>query len=312
MAKRTQSANSVSVAATLHWATERLTKSSLSERDSARLDAEILLSHVIAKPRSFLYTWPDHRLTEDEIHTFDDLLERRASDYPLAYLTGEQEFWSLRFAVTPEVLIPRADTELLVETALGAIKEVPSPRVLELGTGSGAIAIALASERADAQLVAIDNSAQALLVAKLNAKRIANELQRPIAITFGQSNWFEQLNLIDPSTDEYDLIVSNPPYIAQNDWHLLGSIRYEPQQALTSGVTGFDDLHHILEQAKAHLKPAGSLMLEHGYNQGKALRNNLSQAGYKQVATYRDAANHERVTTASIVHDDSHAYKSIS
>lgn len=309
MGNKTQSAHSASVAATLHRATERLTESSIGERDVVRLDAEILLSHAISKPRSFLYTWPDHRLTEDEVRTFDDLLERRADDYPLAYLTGEQEFWSLRLTVTPEVLIPRADTELLVETALNAIKDIASPRVLELGTGSGAIAIALASERADAQLVAIDNSAQALQIATFNAKRIASDLQRPINISFGQSNWFEQLKAIDPSTAAYDLIVSNPPYIAQNDEHLLESIRFEPQQALTSGVSGLDDLYLILEQAQAHLKPAGSLALEHGYNQGEALRNKLVQAGYKHVATHRDTANHERVTTASIDDDDGNTDK---
>ena len=292
-------AHSSSVAATLHRATERLTTAGVAERDSARLDAEILLRFVISKPRSFLYTWPDHKLSDDEIHAFDALLERRADDYPLAYLTGEQEFWSLRFAVTPEVLIPRADTELLVETALTAIKDIKSPTVLELGTGSGAIAIALASERADAKLVATDYSLAALQLAQANARRIADELQRAITITFGHSNWFEQLEAIDPSSDKYDLIVSNPPYIAEKDKHLLGSIRFEPQQALTSGASGFDDLQKILQQAQAHLNPTGSLVLEHGYNQGEALRNKLVEAGYTHVATHRDAAERERVTFAT-------------
>lgn len=254
--------------------------------DSARLDAEILLSHVLQKPRSHLFAWPEKIPTVEQYTRFVALTEQRASGQPIAYLTSHKEFWSLDLHITADVLIPRPETELLVTLAL---QRLPNTHALvaDLGTGSGAIALALASERSEWNMVATDASRKALEVARSNAKRLG------LAITFTHGNWCSAL-----PPQQYDLIISNPPYIANNDPHLKhGDVCFEPEQALSSGPTGLTDLQTIVNTAPAFLKPGAWLLLEHGYNQQRDVTHLLQHAGYQAIETQRDLAGHPRVTS---------------
>jgi release factor glutamine methyltransferase len=255
---------------------------------TADLEAALLLCHLLHKPRSYLYAWPERRLSEQEHEHYQRLIERRLSGEPIAHITGWREFWSLPLRVTPDTLIPRPETELLVERALQLAQSVHAPRIADLGTGSGAIAIALASERPDAEIDAVDRSDQALTVARENAIRLGY-----LSIGFLHGDWCEAL----PAGRRYDLILSNPPYIEPDDPHLRqGDLPREPASALVSGSDGLADIRAIARQARQRLKPGGWLLLEHGYRQGAAVRQILAQLGYEAVETHRDLARQPRAT----------------
>ena len=258
--------------------------------DEARLEAELLLAHVLNRPRTHLHAWPERVIEAEEAEHYRMLVGRRTRGEPLAYLTGWREFWSLRLRVTPAVLIPRPETELLVELALSYLPPDRPARVADLGTGSGAVAAAIASERPACHITAVEADPDALAVAEDNFRRL--ELANVNTV---RAEWCEAL----PSAS-YDLMVSNPPYVAESDPHLnQGDLRYEPRQALVAGPQGLDAIRHISQQAVRPLKPQGKLLLEHGYDQGAAVRGLLCSAGFGDVITRSDLAGHERVTLGS-------------
>ena len=251
------------------------------------LDAEVLLAHVLSVPRAYLRSHPEASAGQraGEYHA---LLERRARGEPLAYLTGTREFWSLPLAVTPAVLVPRPETELLVERAL-ALRGEPHGRVADLGTGCGAVALALASERPRWQVTATEVSAQALEVARANAARLGQ-----VGIDFRLGSWFAPL-----LAERFDLIVSNPPYVAACDPALSDpALAHEPRLALTPGADALACLRIIARDAPQHLAPGGWLVLEHGAEQGGPVRHQLVLAGFRYVRSHCDLAGHERMTDA--------------
>jgi release factor glutamine methyltransferase len=254
--------------------------------DSARRDAEILLCHCLAKPRTWLYTWPEVDVEAPQAQRYASLLAQRAQGVPVAYLTGQRDFWSLQLAVNEHTLIPRPETETLVEWAL----ELPLPvaaEVVDLGTGSGAIALALASERCAWQVSGLERSADALAVAQANAANLG--LGR---VHFQRSDWYEALG-----ARRFHLLLSNPPYVDEQDNHLQqGDLRFEPRGALVAGQDGLADLETLVSGAPRHLLDGGWLLLEHGYTQGAAVRSFLQQAGFSDVATRRDIAGQERIS----------------
>jgi release factor glutamine methyltransferase len=255
----------------------------------ARLEAELLLAHVLDRSRAWLYAWPEHEVDGEQQAAFERLIEARAQGEPIAYLTGHREFWSLDLAVTPDALIPRPETELLVELALVRIPRNANVRVADLGTGSGAIALALAHERPLARVLATDASAAALAVACGNAARL--HLRN---VEFAAGDWCAALG-----DERFDAIVSNPPYIASGDEYLgSGDLRSEPMSALVSGRDGLDAIRRIVAQAPAHLHAGGWLLLEHGWDQAERVRGLLDTPAFRAVATERDGAGHERVTMA--------------
>ncbi len=259
----------------------------LGESDSPRLDAEVLLAFVLGKPRSHLMAWPEHELAAAEQAVFDELIERRRQGVPVAHLTGEREFWSLPLAVEPHTLIPRPDTELLVELALQRLPPDSPSRVADLGTGSGAVALAIASERPRSEVLATDRSPASLQLARRNAHRLG---LRNLAFACG--NWCDALR--DASLD---LLVSNPPYIAEADPHLArGDLRHEPRQALAAGAEGLDALGVLAGQAPRVLRPGAWLLLEHGWQQGEDVRQLLSEQGFIEIQTFPDLAGRARVT----------------
>lgn len=254
---------------------------------SAKLDIELLLAHVLQQPRSYLYTWPGKTLSDSQLAEFEALLARRQAGEPVAYLLGQQGFWTLDLHVSPHTLIPRPETELLVETALALALEQHPVRVLDLGTGTGAIALALASERPQWQVTGVDAVAEAVQLAQHNAL----SCQQP-QVRFLQSDWFAAL-----AGEYFELVVSNPPYIALDDPHLeQGDVRFEPSSALVSGADGLDDIRQIIAQAGRHLAEQGWLLLEHGYQQAPAVQALLAHAGFIRVRSERDLSGHERVT----------------
>ncbi|MFC4929374.1 peptide chain release factor N(5)-glutamine methyltransferase [Massilia sp. GCM10023247] len=248
------------------------------------LENRILLCHVLGLTRVGLITGAERRLSEQEAAQLSALVARRLQGEPIAYIVGQREFFGLPFQVGPDVLIPRPDTELIVELALERL--APGGRLLDMGTGSGAIAVALAHTRPDAHVTALDVSEAALAVARANAA--ANGAQ----VRFLRSDWFAALG-----DDSFDLIVSNPPYIAAGDAHLAqGDLRFEPAGALTDHADGLAALRIIVGGAAAHLEAGGRLLLEHGYDQAEAVRTLLSAAGYTEVQSWRDLAGIERVS----------------
>lgn len=252
-----------------------------------RHEAELLLLHVLGKPRSWLFAHATDPVETGDVAAFHALLARRVAGEPVAYLLGHRGFWTLDLAVSPATLIPRPETELLVELALARLPVDTALAVADLGTGSGAIALALASERPQVDVTATDLSAAALDMARGNAAR--NGLAR---VRFVQGAWFAPLQGM-----RFDLIASNPPYIASNDPHLQqGDLRHEPATALASGIDGLDDIRLIVADAGAHLLPGGWLLIEHGWDQGAAIRALFEHGGFEQVHTERDLEQRDRVT----------------
>jgi release factor glutamine methyltransferase len=267
----------------------QLNKTSLT----AQLDAEILLAFSLNKSRTWLRTWPEQCIDQSAMSDFTQLVKQRQQGLPIAYLTGQREFWTQTFQVTKDVLIPRPETELLVEHCLQMIAPNQSQLILELGTGSGAIAISIATERPQAQIIATDVSQAALEMAQINADSagVSN-------IQFLHSDWF---NTID--TQDFALIISNPPYIEQNDPHLQqGDVRFEPRLALTSGKDGLRDIQIIAQQAQNYLATDAYLALEHGYNQSDAVAKILSNNHYTNIKNYCDLQGNPRITIAQYIH----------
>jgi release factor glutamine methyltransferase len=258
--------------------------------ESARLDARLLLEYVAGCRYTDLLMSPERILEIPAQQVFDALLARRTSGEPLAYLTGEAEFRGRVFQVSPAVLIPRPETEVLIELALEKLHGLPAPGVVDLGTGSGIVAISLALECPAAKLVAVDLSNDAIAVARNNAGR----LRAPVE--FRQGDWFAPL-----AGECFDVIVSNPPYVANGDPHLaLNGLPFEPQMALTDGADGLACIRRIVADAAAHLNPGGWLLFEHGYDQGEASRNLLTAAGFKAASTFPDLAGIDRVSGAHL------------
>lgn len=260
----------------------------LANFDNAKLECELLLCHLLQKSRTWLHTWPEHELSDDQLVTFHALIERRRQGEPSAYITGEREFWSLPLEVTPDTLIPRPETELLVELTLKHIPTKERRTIVDLGTGSGAIVLALASERPAAQFFAIDASAEALTVAERNRKR-----HNLINVTLHRGDWFEPVvELV------FDVIVSNPPYVREHDPHLdEGDLPFEPRSALVADGDGLNDIRHIVSASGDRLKPDGWLLIEHGYDQADAVVAIFEQYGFCNVTSHRDLAGQPRVVS---------------
>ncbi|WP_324036475.1 peptide chain release factor N(5)-glutamine methyltransferase [Aeromonas caviae] len=258
----------------------------LASGESPRADADALLCHLLDCRRSYLMTWPEHELDAAQQATLAGWLARRLNGEPIAHLIGEREFWSLPLKVSPATLIPRPDTEVLVEQALARLPGGPCA-LLDLGTGTGAIALALKSERPDADVWAVDRMPAAAALARTNSAALG----LPIEVRDG--SWFAPLS----DAPRFAMIVSNPPYIDGADPHLHeGDVRFEPRSALVAEEQGLADIRLIVTQAPAHLVPGGWLLLEHGWDQGEAVRQLLLQQGYVQVETVRDYGDNERVT----------------
>lgn len=254
-------------------------------------DAEILLAHVLDRPRSWLFAHDDAVVPADAAARFRALLVRRAAGEPVAYLTGRRGFWRFDLAVTADTLIPRPETELLVEAVLARLPPATAARIADLGTGSGAIALALAWERPQARVIATDRSEAALAVARANAAELGLG-----NVEFRAGDWWQPLQ-----GERLDLIASNPPYIAAGDVHLQqGDLRFEPQGALTPGGDGLDSIRVIAAGAAAHLHPGGWLLLEHGHDQGPAVRALLQRAGLVAVETLRDLEGRDRVSLGRV------------
>lgn len=263
-----------------------LRSATLPESPSARLDAEWLLAAALGKPTSYLRTWPEREVPDDcEARFMADLARRRQGE-PIAYILGRQGFWSLDLEVAPHTLIPRPDTELLVETALQLVPATARD-VLDLGTGTGAIALALGNDRPAWSVIGVDRIAEAVALATRNAER----LKLP-NVRFFESQWFSALG-----GQRYALIVSNPPYIRARDPHLLqGDLRFEPESALVAGADGLDDIRQIISSAPDYLLQDGWLVLEHGYDQAHEVRQLLMDRGFADTQSRTDLGGHERVT----------------
>jgi release factor glutamine methyltransferase len=255
---------------------------------NAQLDSEVLLAHCLGKPRSYLMTWPERELTPEQLDCFSDLLRRRLQPQPVAYLVGQREFYSMEFNTTPATLVPRPETEMLVEQCLELVVDIEQPQVLELGTGTGAIALALKRHAPKCRIIASDVSAETLAVAKSNAQN------HQLEIEFIESDWYQQV-----PAQVFDIIVSNPPYIAASDPYLSqGDLPAEPQGALTCGESGLEALEIIISSAHNFLNSGGWIVLEHGYDQQQAVTKLLQLAGFESVQTRRDFNDLPRMTLA--------------
>jgi release factor glutamine methyltransferase len=258
----------------------------LTDSDSAALDAELLLCHCLGKERAFLYAWPEHEVGADQEKLFRELIQRRQQGEPVAYLLGSREFWSFSLAVDNSTLIPRPDTERLIEVALDLLRS-ENASVLDLGTGTGAIALALAKENPRWQLLGVDIASSAIALAQRNARdlKLAN-------VEFLQSDWFAKI-----APQQFDLIVSNPPYIDPADPHLSrGDVRFEPRRALVAEQNGFAAIAEITARAQHYLKPRAWLLFEHGFEQAPSVRTLLAQHAFEKISTWNDFSGHERVT----------------
>ncbi len=280
--------NPSSLGVALRAARSRLAQALGLEPSVAGLEAQALLGHVLNRPRAYLLAHPEAALSDADQTQFDTLLARRERGEPIAYLTGQREFYGLEFLVTADVLIPRPETELLVELALEQIPPDAPMRILDLGTGSGAIAITLAKLRPQAQITAVDVSPQALAIARQNAARLGTP-----NIRFVGSHWFSGLD----ESSRFDLIVANPPYVAENDPHLnQGDVRYEPIVALTAGAEGLDAIRHIAQASLSFLQVGGRLLFEHGYDQEAFSRELLHSLEFADIACSFDIGGQPRVT----------------
>lgn len=272
-----------SIQSWLDWAAQQFVDS-----DTAKLDAKVLLCHVLDCQMVYLHTWPEKELEGSQVEHFQGLVKQRVAGQPIAYIVGYREFWSLKLKVSEHTLIPRPDTEILVGIAL----QLPLPsaaRVLDLGTGTGAIALALASEQASWRIAGLDKHPGAVALARENA--VSLNLQQ---VNFLQSDWFSALE-----QQSFDLIISNPPYVETDSPYLhQGDVRFEPDSALTSGQDGLDDIRQIICNSRDYLAEQGWLMLEHGYQQAESIQSLFAQAGYTAVTTHNDLNNLARVTLA--------------
>lgn len=261
-----------------------------STTETPDLDAELLLAYVLQKSRSYLFAWPDQVLTAAQLTQFKNTINRRGEGEPIAYIIGRKEFWSLPIQVTPDTLIPRPETELLVETVLKLASTRIECKVADVGTGSGAIALALAHERPTWHVVATDKSTAALAVARKNALQL-----QCLKIDFYQGDWCNAL----PYND-FDFIVSNPPYISEVEWETYApGLKYEPQTALVSGSDGLQAIQLLIRTARSYLNTTGWLIIEHGFLQAESVRHLLKENGYHNVYSISDLAGHERVTVGS-------------
>ncbi|MDH5444063.1 MAG: peptide chain release factor N(5)-glutamine methyltransferase [Gammaproteobacteria bacterium] len=276
---------SLTIAEALKQATTQLQAVS----DSARLDAEVLLAHVLKKDRVHFLTWPEKPISELTYKVFLDLVNRRVEGEPIAYIIDQQEFWSIKLRVTPDTLIPRPETELLVLEALNLLKEDERYKIADLGTGSGAIAIAIASERPLCTVIGIDQSRMAVKVADRNAASLGLK-----NVTIRQGDW-----LTDFADHSLDMIVTNPPYVAENDPHLAeGDVRFEPSSALLAGPEGMNEYRKIIPEAVRCLKKHGWILLEHGYDQQDKLLDLLTAEGFTEARGIKDYAGQPRVIIA--------------
>lgn len=270
-----------------------LNAAELPDSPTPRLDAELLLAHALGKSRSYLHTWPERELDAPQLERYRAALARRQAGEPVAYILGQQGFWSLELEVASHTLIPRPDTELLVETVLALLPATPAA-LLDLGTGTGAIALALASERPAWQVTGVDRVPEAVALAERNRARL-----KLANAGFVASHWFSAL-----AGQRYQLIVSNPPYIAADDRHLgEGDVRFEPSSALVAGVDGLDDIRLIIAQAPGYLEAGGWLLLEHGFDQAAAVRELLSARGFSAVESRRDLGGHERISLGRLINE---------
>lgn len=273
----------IDIKTALDHATHRLTSTS----PSARLDAELILTHVLNVSRVFLYAHSEDKLATLQQQHYQDLLQKRMAGVPIAYLIGTREFWSLPLRVSNDTLIPRPETEVLVERVLNQFIDVTQANILDLGTGTGAIALALASERPDWTLLAVDKNEPAVKIARENTFQLGLSNLSVLC-----SNWFEAI-----PAQQFNAIVSNPPYLAADDPHLgQGDVRFEPRDALISGRDGLDDLNHIIKHSCNWLLPDGWLFLEHGCAQGPAVTSMLEECGYQKVQCWHDWQGHDRVS----------------
>lgn len=274
------------------WLTQAIAR--LGASDSPRRDAEILLGHVTGKARTWILAFDETVLTAEQLAELEALLARRANGEPVAHLVGQREFWSLPLFISPATLIPRPDTECLVEQALVRLPQTAC-RILDLGTGTGAIALALASERADCKVTAVDFMPDAAALAARNAAHLALN-----NVTVLQSDWFSALK-----GQRFAMIVSNPPYIDETDPHLAeGDVRFEPRTALVAADQGLADLAHIIREGRQYLLPNAYMLLEHGWKQGEAVRALFNEAGYLDVETCRDYGDNERLTLGRWPHKE--------
>lgn len=273
--------NTQSIKSALAFATVKL------NHDEAKLEAQLLLQHVLNVNRAWLIAHENDALQANQHAAFEALLNRRLNGEPIAYILGGRAFYGLDLLVTPDTLIPRPDTETLVEAALAQIPIAAHPSILDLGTGSGAIALAIAKNRPQASVIAVDASKAALAVAKKNAQNLSID-----NVEFVLSNWFQHLN-----NQPFDVILSNPPYIEENDAHLSqGDLRFEPISALSSGEDGLNDIRQIIENSLVHLLPQGWLMLEHGFNQAEKVTDLMANTGFVSIETIKDFGGNNRVT----------------
>lgn len=263
----------------------RAVRQAAVERGLDALDADLLLARALGKTRTWLFTWPDKTVDPEPLASFEAMLERRLAGEPVAHILGEKEFWSLPLAVDASTLVPRPDTETLVAAVLDRFTNQPL-RLADLGTGTGAIALALASERPAWHIQALDRIAQAVALARRNAEQLG------LAVSVIEGDWCAPL-----ADASLDVLVSNPPYIEADDPHLnQGDVRFEPRSALVADDGGLADLRRIVGEGRRVLKPQGWLFLEHGWQQGEAVRGLLKQAGYHQIKTLHDLGDRERVT----------------
>lgn len=270
-----------------------LNTAELPDSPTPRLDAELLLAAALGKPRSYLRTWPERELDADQLGLFRSHLQRRRQGEPVAYILGHQGFWSLDLEVAPHTLIPRPDTELLVESALALLPATPLA-ALDLGTGTGAIALALACERPGWQVTGVDRVEDAVALAERNRQRLQLDNVR-----FLHSHWFSAL-----AGQRFGLILSNPPYIRADDRHLdQGDVRFEPSSALVAGADGLDDIRAIIQAAPQYLLAGGWLLLEHGFDQAEAVRELLATAGFSEAHSRRDLGGHERISLGRFDHE---------